>query len=285
MKKQLLRLWQVLKSIPVRLRGLLCAVLLCVGSGLRAEVVRGEVIRVDRTERAFVLQTEGGERVLPVEPGDLLVPYEGRQVRGLLKDTEDGPLLTSVWPDEPELRAQAERVNRATGEWVAQRGRDPRLQTGERVDFALWDQNGQLRQLGDFAGQPVVLNFIFTRCKDARMCPASTFKMNQLRLSLQEQGLEAHLVTISFDPAYDTPGVLHLYGQQRGLDFSRHTLLSGSQRVTRALLEAYGVLTRHQDGTIIHTMTTSLLDSEGRVRWMRTGPDWTPEEFVERLAP
>ena len=58
------------------------------------------------------------------------------------------------------------------------RGRNAYREIGENLpDFALYDQNGGVVQPDRFRGRQIVLNFIFTRCPDPKMCPASTAKM------------------------------------------------------------------------------------------------------------
>jgi protein SCO1/2 len=79
--------------------------------------------------------------------------------------------------------------------------------------LALWDQNGQLRLKKHFLGHPLAINFIFTRCRNAQMCPAATHCMKNLADELDKiPELEnVKLISISFDPQNDSPGLLNTY--------------------------------------------------------------------------
>jgi cytochrome oxidase Cu insertion factor (SCO1/SenC/PrrC family) len=74
-----------------------------------------------------------------------------------------------------------------------------------------FDQRGQAFDFQDLRGQTVVLAFVYTRCKDPRMCPLVSANFHVLQRKLA--GLPVHLVEITLDPTYDTPAVLANYGQ------------------------------------------------------------------------
>lgn len=85
--------------------------------------------------------------------------------------------------------------------------------------FALLDQNGARLTSEDLRGKFVLYNFTYTRC------PAPCYEMNatinEIRAGLQEvlpPEIPLVFVTISFNPAYDTPEVLHAYAQSVGAD-------------------------------------------------------------------
>lgn len=242
----------------------------------------GDVIEVDHQARHLVF-VDGLS--FPVAPGELDVGWEGRRVTGKLETVDDELRLHRIWPadDDPVYRPMR-AINKALYQTADLRGKA--LKTGDRIPgFALLDQNAQVVTPRELLGKNVVIHFIFTRCQVAEMCPASTAKMAQLDRLAQAADLENYqLVTVTFDPEYDTPGVLNFYGRQRGLDFEHHRLLTGDAQAIESLLVLFGVLTRHENGTIDHTMTVSLLNKRGRVEWMHFGPDWQPEAFLERLT-
>ena len=191
------------------------------------------------------------------------------------------------WQSRYSLPPRLEKMNAVLLGLPPVSGSNPKLAEGDRVPlFGLWNQDGEAVSLLNFRGKKVVLNFIFTRCKNAKMCPAATAKMGQLDRRAQADGIDGyHLVTITFDPAYDAPPVLHEYGTMRGLDFRRHSLLTGDEAVIRKLLELFAVRTRREDGTIVHTATTVLIDADGKIAYIRYGPDWTVTEFLDRFTP
>jgi protein SCO1/2 len=151
--------------------------------------------------------------------------------------------------------------------------------------FALWDQRARLVRSGELRGRPYVLNFIFTRCKAAEMCPASSACMASLGKVLRDQGLagKVQLLTISFDPAHDSPGTLLGYAASTGLDPEHHRLLTGDREMIRDLMRQFGILVLEQDGTLVHNAATVVVTSDGRLAARRPGARFEPEDLLPLL--
>ena len=71
----------------------------------------------------------------------------------------------------------------------------------------------------------MVVSFVYTRCRDARMCPLVAAKF--ARMQRQLRGTPIRLVTVTLDPGYDTPRVLARYGAAYGADPARWLLVTG----------------------------------------------------------
>lgn len=132
-----------------------------------------------------------------------------------------------------------------------------------------------LRELLD--GRIAVLSFIYTRCSDPRACLRASGVLSQLQqLSRQDKSLanQLQLITLSFDPGYDTPEIMERYGRV----FSRHDggadwmfLTTRNYDELKPLLTAYGqrVDKRTKPGMLgpfQHTLRVYLIDSQKRVR-------------------
>lgn len=76
-------------------------------------------------------------------------------------------------------------------------------------DVAVYDQNGkQWKFRSDLiTGKTVAINFIFTTC--TTICPPLTATFRRVQQELESQKLPVHLISISVDPATDTPERLH----------------------------------------------------------------------------
>lgn len=98
---------------------------------------------------------------------------------------------------------------------------------GQVADFTLTNQAGQTVTLADLRGHVWVADIIFTRC--AGPCPRMTRQMQELQEALPKSS-SARLVTLTTDPAYDTPEVLKKYGDRFQADFARWTFLTGEAR-------------------------------------------------------
>lgn len=253
--------------------------------------IEAEVRAVDLASRSFELKllradpgaglpAEPGILRAQVGPGDLELGYVSRPIRAEAVYYNQAWHLEQVFPtDAPaQWRAANAQLRRETE--ALRRGSF--LKAGSLIpDFGLIDQQGNFLRAGALRGKAFVLNFIFTRCQAPTMCPASTLRMAQLQQLAPAAGLEQlHFVSLSFDPEYDSPGVLRQYAAGYGIEFDNFHLLTGPRQVVEDLLRQFGILTRQEDGTINHTMATLLVDAEGRVAFRKEGASWTVAEFL-----
>lgn len=83
-------------------------------------------------------------------------------------------------------------------------------------------------------GRNVAVNFIFTNC--STICPAS----GAMFASLQKQNDRGlHFISVSIDPAYDTPKRLTTWSKQFRTE-PGWTLVTGSQTSIDAIVKAFG---------------------------------------------
>ena len=220
-----------------------------------------------------------------VNPGDLRVLREGLKIRGTMYEAGDGFYLEEIWPLDPAAERVVQAAERALRQDTVTRGSSPYREVGENLpDFALYDQDAKVVQAAQWRGKQLVLTFIFTRCPDAKMCPATVMKMMQLQALAREAGVaDLELVSVTLDPEYDTPGVLRDYADARGIDTSNYTFLTGPERAIKDLLAQLGVLA-FQDGPLLqHTLATVLIDAKGKIIHRVDGSGWLPEDFAARL--
>ena len=149
--------------------------------------------------------------------------------------------------------------------------------------MALWNQNGKLLFKKDFLGHPVAINFIFTRCRNALMCPASTQCMKRLAEELDKspQLANVKLLSVSFDPQNDSPGILNTYAAGYGINSARHNFLTGDANQIKDLMRQFGILTTQSDGTIIHNAALVIVSPEGRIIHRREGAQFDPVDVAD----
>lgn len=151
------------------------------------------------------------------------------------------------------------------------------------IAFSGINQEGDFFQFKDFLGKVVVINFIFTRCQAMEMCPASTMRMSLLQDKAREMGLDGlHLLSITFDPEYDSPGILKQYAKSYDIEFDTFTLMTAKPLWVEDLMRYFGIITMDQDGTINHTMATLLIDQKGRIHYRKEGSVWKVDGFLTR---
>ena len=166
-------------------------------------------------------------------------------------------------------------------------GSGPGVGMGGDIDrappFALVNQDGAQVALADFKGRAVLLDFIFTRCPGP--CPILTSAHARLQRELPDElRSRTVLLSISLDPAHDTPERLREYASRRGADLSNWSFLTGDPTVVAEVVASYYVGSiRRPDGQIDHTIATFLIDSNGRIVEHYLGLQHTPEEIIADL--
>jgi protein SCO1/2 len=96
---------------------------------------------------------------------------------------------------------------------------------GTLPGFALTDQRGQPFGTRELAGKVWVADFIFTACQQA--CPMLSEKMAEVGRRARGLGPDFHLVSISVDPARDTPAALAAYAARYGANPLAWSFLTG----------------------------------------------------------
>jgi protein SCO1/2 len=139
-------------------------------------------------------------------------------------------------------------------------------------------------QSARFHGKQLMLNFIYSRCPIATMCPAATAKMMQTQQLARAAGVpNLELVSITLDPAYDTPGVLKEYAAVRGIDTTNFSFLTGPENAIKDLLTQFGVIAEFKGDLLSHTLATLLIDENGKIIHRTDGSQWEPQDFVAKM--
>jgi cytochrome c peroxidase len=149
---------------------------------------------------------------------------------------------------------------------------------GDAADGEVVTSDGERVRLHDLFGpHAVLLSFIYTQCTDAEGCPLATAVMHGVGARLREEpGLapRIRLLSLSFDPARDTPDVMRRYGegfQRDGLDW--RFLTTESEAALAPLLDAYRQTrvaetdaSGEETGQFAHLLRVFLIDGERRIR-------------------
>lgn len=148
------------------------------------------------------------------------------------------------------------------------------------ADGALLDSTGKPTTLRDLThGRITVLSFIYTRCAAGKACPYATSVLNQLhQFSFDDQTLAKNLrlVSLSFDPDYDTPQRLADYSEAirddkpAGCEWRFAT--GKSPAALTPILAAYDQTVDKRlnpndpQGPLFHTLRVFLIDRQARIR-------------------
>ena len=146
-------------------------------------------------------------------------------------------------------------------------------------DGAIIDSDSKslnLRQLTH--GRITVLSFIYTRCAAPKACPYAAGVLSQLHaLSANDKELATNmrLISLSFDPDYDTPQRLAEYSEAMRDDKSGcewQFVTAKSHAALESILRSYGqAVDQRSDpndpqGPLYHILRVFLIDRAGRIR-------------------
>ncbi|WP_415910455.1 SCO family protein [Oleiharenicola sp. Vm1] len=254
--------------------------------------LKGEIVRADLERKVLLVTHEEIPGYMPsmtmefkASPGDLANAKPGQRIRAEMVEHRGEFSLEKIWPDDSVTVRALDAGAKALAQDSAVRGKELYREVGEQApDFTLLDQAGRTVSASRFRGKKVMMNFIFTRCPVATMCPASTMKMSALQQAAKQAGVtDVEFVSVSLDPDYDTPGVLKDYADARGLDLSNWSFLTGPDAAVRHLLAQLGILREFEGGTIKHNLATLLIDANGRIIHRVDGSQWGTDDFLPKM--
>ncbi len=147
-------------------------------------------------------------------------------------------------------------------------------------ETTLVDETGRTVNLGALKGSVTVYDFIFTSCTGT--CPIMTNNMRALTVKVEKEA-PVRFVSISIDPARDTPQVLASYAKRVRND-DRWTFLTGD-RQTIVDLSVKGFKLAAGDPMpggepLLHSSKFAVADKDGVIRAYYDATDGTVPEQV-----
>jgi len=255
-------------------------------------VLRGRVVSTDVATGEVTLAHE----TIPGFMEAMTMPYK----------LKDAGTISELHPGD-RINARLQVVKDADGEY-----HDPRIdqivvtaqakpdykpmseyhvpQKGDAVpDFKLLNQSGRVVHLSQYKDKALLITFIYTRCPLADFCPKMSRNFatidHQLAANPQVYG-KTHLLSISFDPAYDSPAVLRSYGgaytgQYTNEKFEHWEFAAPVKTDLAAMEHFFNVgVTQGQNSTLNHSLSTLLIDRKGRIAAWYPGGDWDPKDVI-----
>jgi protein SCO1/2 len=160
------------------------------------------------------------------------------------------------------------------------------LMEGQPVpNFDLVNQDNHSVKLSDFQGKPVVITFIYTRCPFPDMCPRLTHNFAAIQKQLAPKyGSRFQLISISVDPANDTPAVLKNFAKTEGADLSIWSFLTGKDEQIKKIAGNFGV-DYWSEGTVVnHSMASAVIKPDGTLLKVYRHADWNPDDVVADIS-
>jgi protein SCO1/2 len=255
--------------------------------------LKGEILGIDAAHNQLTIKHEEVKGLMPAmtmefaaSPGDIANAKIGQHIHARLIPEKNGDFhVEKIWVDDAAKNAVVDAAAKALVQDTVALGNKAYHDVGDTSpDFALYDENGNVVQSNRFRGKQIMINFIFTRCPVPTMCPASVARFQSTQKMAREAGVKnLELISITLDPAYDTPGVLKTYTMARGIDTSNYSFLTGPENAIKSLLSQFGVLAYFQGPLLDHTLATLLIDENGKIIYRVDGSRWQPEDFIGKM--
>jgi protein SCO1/2 len=122
--------------------------------------------------------------------------------------------------------------------------------------------------LADCRGKITLVSFVFTTCTGS--CPGTTARLVQLQRALKQAGLwgtQVRFISITLDPARDSPDALRDYALRYGADLTAWSFVTGPAPAMEAIWKAWEMTPRRTpEGGLDHPSRIYILDPRGRIR-------------------
>lgn len=168
-------------------------------------------------------------------------------------------------------------------------------QIGKDVpDFSLVNQDGKRISVKDFRGKALAVTFIYAQCPLPEYCTKMSTNFSDLANQVKgepEVKDKIRLLSISFDPARDTPEKLKqygtgYYGKDVQPDFTLWQLAVGTDAEVKKIADFFGLryeLDPTDKAQFNHSLRTAVIGPDGKVKKIFAGNEWTANDLLREL--
>jgi len=264
------------------------------------------VTACNRTEPTKQYQLQG--QILDVKPDTKEVLVRHGDIPGFMPamtmpyKVEDATLLAGKQPGDlitatlvvGETEAHLSKIDKTGHAPVADASRpaitdSQILKPGEPVpDTKLVDENNAPRPLTSLKGHRVALTFMYTTCPQPDFCPLMDRNFASVQNAIKKTPAlaDVRLVSISFDPAHDTPTVLEAHANALQADPAVWHFVTASTDDIKEFAAKFGVIAEPSEESpaiLTHNLSTAVIDADGRLVKIRPGNMWTPADLIADL--
>ncbi len=259
-------------------------------SNAKRYALRGKVVSIDKNAGTANIDSEA----IPGFMEAMVMPYTFKP-SSMLAQLQPGDSITAEVVVEPD-KYWLENV-KVTGHSQAPANKPPLTMhipsPGDEVpDFKLVNQSGKSISLHQYRGQTLLLTLIYTRCPFPDYCPRVSHEFaeidKQVRADPARFG-KTHLLSISFDPAHDTPRVLREYGfscagSKDPALFSHWEFAAIPKEELPSFADYFALTYKEEGGLTTHSLSTAVISADGKIfRWYH-GADWQASDLLQDVA-
>jgi protein SCO1 len=249
--------------------------------------LKGKVVSVNQDSGSVVVDAEA----MPGFMDAMAMPYPVGE-RGELAKLGPGDEITAdvVVTDDGDHLENIVITKKGEGGKTSPSSNLHQPQPGERVpDFTFTNQDGKRIHFSSLKGSVVLMTFIYTRCPFSDYCPRISKNFANIYAALRaDRSLysKTRLLSLSFDPAYDSPDVLRRYAASyapsvRTSAFDRWELASVRPIELDRVVNFFGVYRDSAEQSLTHSQSTSVISPDGTIYKWYADNDWKPEDLIE----
>jgi|ERR1700722_1987054 protein SCO1/2 len=159
------------------------------------------------------------------------------------------------------------------------------IEIGQPVpNFTLLDQNHNRVSLSQFSGKVVALTFMYTHCPLPNFCYRISNNFGRIQKRFGDRmGHDVILLSVTFDPAHDTPEALAAYGNIWKADPRSWRFLTGPQSDVENLAHTLGMNYWPDEGVMSHSLHTVVIDRRGNLAANLEGNEFTADQLGDLL--
>jgi protein SCO1/2 len=159
-------------------------------------------------------------------------------------------------------------------------------------DFKLVNQDNRPISLSQYRGRTLLVTFIYTQCPFPDFCPRLSHQFAEINRQLQSNPAlyaKTHLLSISFDPAHDTPKALRAYafsvaGIKSASLFQHWEFAVPKAADLPAIATFFGLAYVPEGAVINHSLSTAVVGPDGRIFKWYQDTDWNAADLVKDAA-
>ncbi len=247
--------------------------------------LKGKVVAVEADKHLVTIAHEEIKGYMPGMTMPFIVPDDSAYAILRPGDTVSAMLVvdgSQSWLEQLVIRQESTDTSARSDVPVEAKPGD------DVPDYGLVNQDGKPIKLHNYKGKVLLLTFIYTRCPMPDQCNLMSENFADVDQQLKQQPElydKTHLLSISFDPEYDTPAVLRSYGaahtgRYSAEDFQHWEFASGTKDQVKGVAQFFGLRYYEGNDQIIHGLRTVVIDPSGKVFKVYRGNEWKPGELV-----
>jgi protein SCO1/2 len=258
--------------------------------------LKGKVVAVEADKHLVTIAHEEIKDYMPSMTMPFTVPDDaaysilrpGDQISALL--VVDG---AQSWLEELVIRQEVPVIRHEITDLSGNKSNIPaEANPGDEVpNYGLVNQDGKPIKLHNYHGKALLLTFIYTRCPMPDQCTLMSENFASINQQIEQRPelyQKTHLLSVSFDPDYDTPAVLRSYGaahtgRYSAEDFQHWEFASGTKDQIKGIAQYFGLRYYEGNDQIVHGLRTALITPVGKIYKIYRGNEWKPEEVLSDL--